>query len=972
MLSRWPVGILVAALCNCIGGSSIAEDAQQLKFFETRIRPVLVEHCYECHSVGAKEVKGSLVVDTAAGLLKGGDSGASLVPGKPSESLLLEALRYESIEMPPAGRLPENVIADFEKWIEMGAPDPRGGDAGPVVRSMIDIEAGRKFWAFQPLRAHGSPPVADTQWPRSAIDAFVLAKLEGSGLKPAADADRETLARRLYYDLLGLPPTPDQVDEFVNDPSLTAVETLVDQLLDSPQFGVHWGRHWLDVARYADSNGGDFNATFHDAWRYRDYVVNAMNDDKPFDRFVREQIAGDLLPFNSDEQRAEQLIATGFLMVGTKMLSERDKEKLAMDVVDEQISTVGSAFMGLTLGCCRCHDHKFDPIPTQDYYALAGIFRSTRTLEGESQQYVSTWPRRDLPAKPEQVAAVKEHEARTKSLNDQLAASKKQFDAAEKALKELAAGSNSLTFDDPDAEVAGSWKASTFTPNYIGKGYIHDDNADKGEKSVEFKLKISTTGMYEVRLSYTPNAGRANNVPITIRHADGKSEVTLDQTRKPPIDNLFAAVGCFRFEANKPASLTISTTGTVGHVIVDAVRLVEVDGDGKPVASATAPESEAVKRAEANVATLKAKLASLDEQIETHEKNAPPPLPKAIAVDELKEIGDCELCIRGESGNRGEKIQRGFIQVALAHEPPMIPAATSGRRELADWIASPQHPLTARVIVNRVWYHLLGEGIVRSVDNFGELGERPTHPELLDYLAARFVTSISDQGFSWSIKRLVREIVLSRTYQMSSDHDEAAWQADPENRLLWHANRRRLPAEAIRDSMLAISGQLDLSPGGSPVEGLGVLVTNNSADAKSYESKESQRRSLYLPIIRNELPASLTVFDFADPDLVVGKRPVTNVPAQALLMMNSPFVMNCAEQTAKQLLAVAGRTPEQLATEAYRVTLSRAPSSSEVERALAFLQPGADVTDEDQDVTTKRIAQLVHVLFASTEFRMLN
>ncbi|MCB9939174.1 MAG: DUF1553 domain-containing protein [Planctomycetaceae bacterium] len=952
--------------------SSQAEDAKKLEFFETRIRPVLVEHCYECHSVGAKEVKGNLVVDTAAGLIKGGDSGTSLVPGKPDESLLLEAMRYESVEMPPAGRLPESVIADFAKWIEMGAPDPRGGDAGAVTRSTIDIEAGRNFWAFQPPQAHTPPPVKVASWPRSEIDAFVLAGLERARLSPSIDADRETLVRRLYYDLLGLPPTPQQVSDFVNDDPANAIETLVDRLLESPQFGVHWGRHWLDVARYADSNGGDFNATFHNAWRYRDYVVNAMNDDKPFNRFVQEQIAGDLLPYSSDEQRAEQIIATGFLMIGTKMLSERDKEKLTMDVVDEQINTVGSAFMGLTLGCCRCHDHKFDPIPTQDYYALAGIFRSTRTLEGESQQYVSTWPRRDLPAKPEQVAAVKQHEEQTKALNKQLAATKKRFDDAEKELKELASGANSLTFDDADAEVAGSWKASTLTPNYIGKGYIHDDGTDKGEKSVEFTLKPSKTGLYEVRLSYAPGGNRANNVPITIHHADGKSDVTLDQSRKPPIDNLFASVGSFRFEGGKPTALTISTTGTKGYVIVDAVRLVEVDVAGKPIAVADSPQNAAIKLATASVETLKAELASLDEQIKAMEKNAPPPLPKAIAVDEFKEIGDCEVCIRGEHRNRGEKVQRGFIQVALTGEPTTIPDATSGRRELADWLSSPQHPLTSRVIVNRVWSHLLGEGIVRSVDNFGELGERPTHPELLDYLADRFVRPISDRGFGWSIKRLVREVTLSRVYQMASDHDEDAWQADPENRLLWRANRRRLPAEAIRDSMLAISGHLDLSPGGSPVEGLGTLVNNNSADADAYERKETAKRSIYLPIIRNELPATLTVFDFADPDLVVGKRPVTNVPAQALLLMNSPFVMNCAEQTAKKLLAIEGRSPEQLVADIYQVTLSRTPTTLEIQRAIAFVNNTGEETGEEVDSITKRLAQLVHVLFASTEFRMLN
>lgn len=962
--------VFVASCLLAICGDPLwAEDAKKLEFFETRIRPVLVEHCYECHSVGAKEVKGSLVVDTAAGLLKGGDSGASLVPGKPDESLLLEALRYESVEMPPAGRLPENVIQDFERWIEMGAPDPRGGDAGPVTRSKIDIEAGRQFWAFQSPQPHTPPMVTDANWPRSKIDAFVLKRLEDAKLKPAADADRETLARRLYYDLLGLPPTPEQVSAFVNDSSPAATETLVDHLLDSKQFGVNWGRYWLDVARYADSNGGDFNATFHDAWRYRDYVVDAMNDDKPFDQFVREQLAGDLLPYENDEQRAEQLIATGFLMVGTKMLSERDKVKLAMDVVDEQINTVGSAFMGLTLGCCRCHDHKFDPIPTQDYYALAGIFRSTRTLEGESQEYVSTWPRRDLPADAEHVAAVKEHEALTKSLNVQLVATKKEFDAAEKQLKELTANPNNLTIDDPQAEVAGSWKASTFTPNYVGKGYIHDDDTDKGEKSVEFTFKPAKSGLYEVLLSYTHNSNRANNVPVTVRHADGKSEVAFDQTKKPTVDGLFAPVGRFRFETTQPASLTISTTGTKGYVIVDAVRLVALNEKGEPLPAEPGSTSVAAQEAEANVERLKGALASLDQQIKAQETNAPPPLPKAIAVAEFKEIDDCEVCIRGEHTNRGEKVSRGFLQVALTNEVPTISSEQSGRRELAEWIANSQHPLTSRVIVNRVWSHLLGEGIVRSVDNFGELGERPTHPKLLDDLASRFVQPISERGFGWSIKRLVREITLSRVYQMSSEHDEGAWQADPENRLLWRANRRRLPAEAIRDSMLLISGQLELSPGGSPVEGLGTLVTNNSADADTYERQEIVKRSIYLPIIRNELPPTLTVFDFADPDLVVGKRPVTNVPAQALLLMNSPFVMNCAEQTARQFLAVEGRSTEELVDDAYRATLSRVPTASEVERAVAFL----DFTEEmKSDLAVKRLTQLVHVLFASTEFRMLN
>ena len=561
----------------------LAEEAVKLEFFEAKIRPVLVKHCYECHAVGSKEIGGELLVDSAAGLLKGGESGPALVPETPERSMLIEALRYEGVEMPPDGRLPEHVIQDFEKWIKMGAPDPREGKVPVAHKPKIDIEKGRQFWAFQPVHNAPIPKVVDTSWPRGSIDEFILSRLEADGLKPASDADRTTLIRRLYFDLIGLPPTPEQLDAVLNDKSPDAIEKLVDQLLESPQFGVKWGRHWLDVARYADSNGGDFNATFHNAWRYRDYVVSAMNNDKPFDQFVREQIAGDLLPYDSDEQRAEQLIGSGFLMLGTKMLSERDKEKLMMDTVDEQINTVGSVFMGMTLGCARCHDHKFDPIPTEDYYALAGIFRSTRTLEGESQQYVSTWKRSPLPADPEHAASVKDYKAKMKELSGQLASSKKQLDAAQKLVAKETANTNTLTVDDTEAEIAGAWKHSTYTPNYVGKGYIHDNKTDKGEKSVEFRVKPRTTGNYEVRLSYTVSSGRANNVPITIRHADGVSEVKLDQTRKPPIDNLFAAVGKFRFEGGKVSSVVVSTGGTVGYVIVDAVQLIEVDEQGKPV-----------------------------------------------------------------------------------------------------------------------------------------------------------------------------------------------------------------------------------------------------------------------------------------------------------------------------------------------------------------------------------------------------
>jgi cytochrome c553 len=963
----WP-GI-VCAIVVAMTGQLSAADADKTAFFESRIRPVLVKHCYECHSAKSKKLTGGLLLDTASGFRKGGDSGVPFVVGKPEESLLMEALRYESLEMPPAGRLPDNVIKDFERWIQMGAPDSRTEVATQRVRQAIDIEAGRKFWAFQPPRRHKRPATKNVDWPQSDIDAFVLAKLEAAGLQPAATAKRRTLVRRLYFDLIGLPPSPEEVDAFLNDPSPNAVESLVDRLLESPQFGVHWGRHWLDIARYADSNGSDFNATFHDAWRYRDYVVAAFNKDKPYDQFVIEQIAGDLLPYDSDAERSEQMIATGFLMVGTKMLSERDKEKLRMDVIDEQIDTIGRALMGLTLGCARCHDHKFDPIPTRDYYALAGIFRSSITLQGESQQYVSTWKPSALPTTPEQRAAVNKFKLAKKELTASIAAAKKELTAANKLAKKLRRGENVVTIDDVAATKIGRWKDSTFTSGYVGKGYIHDEDTKKGEKSVRFPIVVPKDAFYDVRLSYTGGNGRAGNVPVTVVGAQGEQVVTLNQKRKPTIENLYESIGRFEFAVGKVASVTISNRGTSGHVIVDAVQLVEVDVRGKPVLSGNKVDAEKLTAADRAVKASDEKVEELNERLKQLTKNVPPPLPQAFAVMERQEIADCEIRIRGEHKNLGPKVPRGFVQVASSRTQLPISSKESGRRELAAWIASPTHPLTARVMVNRIWYHLLGEGIVPSLDNFGIIGARPSHPELLDHLTIDFIED------DWSIKRAIRRIVLSRVYQMSSHYNRKSAEADPKNRLLWRARRRRLPAEAIRDSMMLIGGRLDLTPGGSPVAGLGTLVTTNNSNGQEFDRRTSERRSLYLPIIRNELPTMLTVFDFANPDLVTGKRPVTNVPAQALLLMNSPFVMDSAEQAAARVLAAKPESELELVNQAYRRVLCREPTDAESSRAIAFLaaaRKSITAKQSETETVAQALSELIHVLFASSEFRILN
>ncbi|MCA9049991.1 MAG: DUF1553 domain-containing protein [Planctomycetaceae bacterium] len=988
-----PVGVAAA------DGPAAVETA----FFENRIRPVLVQHCYECHSAKADEVKGGLRLDFAGGLTTGGDSGPALISGKPSESILLDALKYDGMEMPPSGRLPDDVIRDFEKWIADGAVDPRK-DAPTAWHGpqSIDMEQGRQFWSFQPFADPGRPEAASAK--RSVVDAWLDTALTDAGITAVGEADSAARLRRLYFDLIGLPPSPEQQQSFVADSSATAFADEVDRLMASEQFGVHWGRHWLDVARYADSNGNDFNATFHDAWRYRDYVIRSFNTDKPFDQFVREQIAGDLLPFESDAQRTEQVVATGFLMLGTKMLSERDKDKLRMDVVDEQISTVGTAFLGMTLVCARCHDHKFDPVPKEDYYALAGIFKSTRTLEGESQKYVSTWPRTDLPADAAHVAAVKQFEAHQSALEKQLAGVQKAVKNLETQLKKEQSLSSGDVVDDAAASLVGSWKKSSLTPPFVGAGYIHDDQQDKGAKSVTFRWTPLHSGLFEVRLSYAHGVNRSDSVPITIEHAAGSADVQLDQTKRPTLEGMFAAVGRFEFADSRPAVVTVNTTGTRGYVIADAVQFVPIDADGNYVQSENPSESstaEGTARRELDDRRLEEK--SLAEQLKELKKSAPPPLPQAFAVAEHQEIGDCAVCIRGEHRNLGPVIPRGFLQAASWTESVMFPADQSGRIQLADWLTDPRNPLTARVFVNRVWSHLFGEGLVRTVDNFGANGERPSHPQLLDHLAARFVTPVDRRtaagspGFGWSVKALIRELLLTDAYQRSTAYGESAADVDPENRLLWRAHRKRLPAEAVRDALLAVSGRLSLSPDGSPVEGFGVLVKTNDANAEEIEQAESTHRSVYLPVIRSELPPILTVFDFADPDMVVGQRPVTNVPAQALMLMNSPFVMDAASITAERLSSDRSLTVRQLIDLTYRTILNRSATAAEIQRGTEFLdvsdsgrsvadafragaKPAAVEASGDEGISgdaesesvSARFRRFVHVLFASSEFRLLN
>jgi hypothetical protein len=777
-----------------------------VQFFEQKIRPVLVKHCYECHSAETKRPKGRLRLDSRAGLLKGGSSGPAVVPGNVDDSPLIKALRQDGVAMPPRGKLPAPVVADFERWVAMGAPDPRDASAtgGP---DSIDLKAGRRFWAFQPPRRYPAPPVKNAAWARGAIDRFILARLEAKGLQPAPDAERAVLLRRVTIDLTGLLPTPGEIDAFVADRSPDAFARVVDRLLASPHFGERWGRHWLDVARYADSNGKDENLTFHEAWRYRDYVIASLNQDRPFDQFVREQLAGDLLPASSQAQRDRQLVATGFLVVGPKVLFDRDPLKRKMDVVDEQIDTIGRAFLGLTLGCARCHDHKFDPVPTSDYYALAGIFASTRTLDGikENNPLVSGWMLRPLGADGERLRA---------------------------------------------AQLAH-----------------------------QHKLEAAGASLRKMRADLLGLDGRAHD-------ADGGRQIALARAR-------------------------------VKELEAEEVRL-----------QATAPPSSRL----------------------------------AMAVRDEDRPADVPVNIRGDPHAPGKSVARGFLQVVSWEASQKIPADRSGRRELAQWLTDRDHPLTARVFVNRVWMHLFGEGLVRSVDNFGAQGERPTHPELLDDLAVAFMED------GWSVKKLVRKLVLSHAYQMAVAENAKAARIDPENKLLWRANRRRLDAEVLRDAMLCVSGRLDRRMGGSAVAGLGEFATNNGGKG-GIATDDNTRRSVYLPVVRNDLPPIFEVFDFADPDLSTGKRASTTGPAQALYLMNSPFVMDQAREAARRLIAAAdGRDRLTLL---YRRALGRSPTTEEWKAVLQFLRGQRSGSTPDAADELAAWAGVCQALFGSTVFRFV-
>jgi hypothetical protein len=808
--------------------------ADQLAFFEKKIRPVLVKECYTCHSAQAEKLKGKLLLDSRDGIRKGGASGPAVVPGNVKDSLLVEAIRWtdESFRMPPSHKLPDAVVGDFEQWIKMGAPDPRDTGAAKVAWKEIDIEKGRQFWSFQPPRKVAPPAVKKAAWPRGPIDQFLLAAMEEKGLEPVADADRLALLRRVHLDLIGLPPTPEQVKAFQADDSPDALAKVVDKLLDSPHFGERWGRHWLDVARYGETSGKQVNFNYPYAWRYRDWVIAAFNADKPYNQFIKEQIAGDLLPYGDTKQRTTQQIATGFLAIGPKDHDERNRTQFAMDLVDEQIDVMSQAFLGLTISCARCHDHKFDPFPQKDYYALAGIFKSTQPLYGTIRIIQNNHPT-ELVALPADSGQTYYGD---KLSSNQREALTKQLDKLKEDRKDL--------FKDPK------------------------------------------------------RAGNALNMSIFL-------------------------------------SIRIATLEG---------QLNSYDGEGNPKQLAMG-----VRDAAAGFG------------------KGPGPGPggfgKGPGFGGGFAMGDSPLYERGEVSKPGAKVPRGLPRVLTTKTTAI--AKGSGRKELAEWLASADNPLAARVMVNRVWLHLFGRGLVASPDNFGTSGTPPSHPELLDYLAVTF------QEDGWSVKKLIRRLVLTRAYQLASKPNAKNIETDPDNVYLWRAAKTRLDAEALRDSMLAISGQLDPTPlKGSLLARSGEGYTIGGG--KFGADPKFAHRSVYLPIVRNGLPDVLSLFDFPDPSLVCGQRATTTVPSQALYFLNNPWVMRQAEATADRLLALKLAERDGL-NAAYVLCYGRPATDRELTAAAAFLgnyakSLGAGATPTAQQHRAAWTA-FYQALFASAEFQ---
>ena len=1165
-------------LCTLASASTLtaALTGAQRDFFENRIRPALAKYCYECHSADAKKLGGKLYLDTKHGLLSGGESGPVLVSGNPDDSLLVQSLRWEDTEMPPDEPLPKRVIRDFEKWVQMGAPDPR---EEPGQKEFDKAANGELHWSLRPIR-NPQPKPAENDWARDTIDRFVMAKMAAANLRPSKDASPRTLVRRLYYDLTGLPPSLKQIEEFEQAhrrrPS-AATEKLVDDLLASPHFGERWGRHWLDVARYGESNGNDGlsrNATFPHAWRYRDYVIRAFNRDTPYDRFLTEQIAGDLLPAKSDLESDWNKIATGFLALGSKPAKAMNVN-FDMDVVADQIGVVSSGIMGLSVGCARCHDHKHDPIPTRDYYALAGIFKSSTTMYGLAANEGLTAPktplhelkvlkRTDKPVpefglgvpdfaegyedaitklnptiyskldgphpdlKPERGASMTPekfgHMGKNGQIRGVVRKPTKSYSVSFWFRNDVKSDSVILTaylfsFANPaklegpgdHLGISGTYKGgkpgkwfvfpgTKKVPSVRGENdlpeltwnhvvMVRDENhvrlqingAEPLEIDQEIPEDVSDVRQFtlgsrsdkmfslqgnltqfayfdralsrEEAMSLHTASGQAktsgpklqgpvkaspNNLAMGVREASNPDDCQINingesqklgpvvprgflsawTKPKPPIPvppdkelrplfekGLSAARtdGKPKWKFSKGVITGTSKSNERGFLVTkEKFRDFELTGEfelkgkgkfnsgisfrvtgspakerhfnlGDPAADqpfglyfndwlVKAATKKPIKVSQWNKLRLRVVGQKVEgwineEKLVDHTLKQGDPIEGAIAFQSHAN--------KNETGTI--RFRKLLVQRLNKTERPYSPVKnprTSGRLELAQWLTDKKHPLTARVFVNRVWHQLMGQPIVSTPDDFGIYGARPTHPDLLDHLATRFM----DNG--WSMKRLIRDIVLTRTYGLDSNCDSRTKKLDPDNHWLARHNRRRLDAEAIRDSILGASGELDRQPGiGSDVQNLDVLLDRVG---KSLH-RPSNHRSIYLCMLRNSPPPDLAAFDLPDALEVKGKRDVTLLPTQSLYLLNSQFLVEQARKMARHLVVECNMPEKERVKHAYHQILARDPDQSEIGQSIALVQTlVADLPSKTSDAEISAWAGLCQALLLTSEFRYVD
>ncbi len=1076
-MSKYPTPLVLFLVALAAPARAQAANPSADEFFEKEVRPLLVERCLKCH--GDQKPKGGLQLTSRAAVLKGGDTGPAAVVGKPEQSLLIQAVRQTGdLKMPPKETLPEREVQALARWVAMGLPWPQGAAlVAPSGKKLVMTEEQRRFWAWQPVKVVPPAPVRDTGWARSDLDRYVLARLGAKGLRPARPADKRTLIRRATFDLIGLPPTPAAIDAFLKDDSPEAFARVIDRLLASPEYGQRWGRHWLDVVRYTDSfdarilGGAGSEMDCSEAWRYRDWVVDAFNRDLPYDQFVKEQIAGDLLP----AAQPAGTVATGMLALGNWGGGDADKDKLLTDIADDQVDVVSKAFLGVTLSCARCHDHKFDPFSQADYYGLAGIFFSTHILPNVGPKTNGPPMLRIAVSSKEDREKRQRYQARLAALEkQQRAATEEQYAAFAKAqapqtarylmaawayqnrppreagltldefakqrgllpfalrgwLDRLGAGEYRL-MTKAVRDVAGkagvhAWRGEADCPNVVVNTTDNDvailtfrlprksvsvhpgpnNGVAVGWKSpITGRVRLSgrvidadpvggdgiawiidhraPDGRRELASGAIPNGGRqkfadgkgavnlaavevkagdsiellvlpkenygydTTVVELFIATADGRwawdlaRDLTDDPHQGNPHRDRLGHDAVWHFydmadsnRARRPPAADAALTAwhrAVAEVSAGkatAADLERVARDYQKTFDPAGPGSPFRIRDRADERYLpepaRAALAKLAAELDALKKNPPPP---EIMVHGAQEGGvpgsphagvhDVRVHIRGRYDRLGELVPRHF-PVVLAGEKQAPITQGSGRLQLAEWLARPDNPLTARVMVNRLWQGHFGQGIVRTPSNFGKLGERPTHPELLDWLADQFVRS------GWSMKAMHRLMMLSATYQQPSEPDEATLKADPDNRLFGRMNRRRLEAEEVRDNLLAVSGRLDPSLGG-----------------KATRDFNSPRRTLYQMTVRSDRSGFGPLFDVADPTAPADHRNVSTVAPQALFLMNHPFAKEQAKALAQRIAAGKGSDAEKVGR-AYVLLYGRPPTAEEVQIGLDLLGPAAN------------------------------